>query len=452
MTTSLADLGLREAARLVARRKVSPVELVDAALDRIASVDPSLNAMLTVTAEPARDAARHALQQAGKRRATPALLPGLPITIKDLILTKDAPTTCGSRIFGEGLPGGHDAPVVRNLRRAGAAILGKNNLHEIALGVTTVNEHFGPARNPHDPTRVSGGSSGGSAVAVAAGMGLASVGTDTRGSIRIPSAWCGIVGLKPTYGLVSTEDVLPLAPSLDHVGPMTRRVEDAALLLGAMVGRRAYAERLLRAVDRAPRRLTIGVAEFFLRDADGEIVAAVEKAVDALRRMKHRIVAVDLPELEPSHEASRVIVLAEAIAFHDRLLKENPSGYGPMVRERLEGGYQLSAMQYVKAEEVRAELLEAYMALFREVDCLVGATLPLFPPTIGTMNVKLGSRQMSLAEACCTYNAPQNLTGVPALSIPCGNGRAGLPIGLQLIAGPGREDIVLGVGAILEKR
>jgi aspartyl-tRNA(Asn)/glutamyl-tRNA(Gln) amidotransferase subunit A len=449
MTTSLADLGLREAARLVTRRKVSPVELVDAALARIDARNPELNAMITVTAEPAREAARRVADRLGRRSAPALLLPGIPLTIKDLILTRDALTTCGSRIFGDGLPAGQDAPVVQRLRRAGATIIGKNNLHEIALGVTTVNEHFGPARNPHDPTRVAGGSSGGSAVAVAAGMGQGSVGSDTRGSIRIPSAWCGTVGLKPTYGLVSTEDVLPLAPSLDHLGPMTRRVEDAALLLGAMVGRPAYTKRLLRAVDRAPRALTIGVAEFFLRDADAEIVAAVERAVDSLRRKKHRIVAVELPELEPAHEASRVVVLAEAIAFHDRILKERPSGYGPLVRERLEGGYQLSALQYVKAEEVRAELLAAYTALFREVDCVIGATLPIFAPPIGTANVSLGGREMSLAEACCTYNAPQNLTGVPALSLPAGTNRAGLPIGIQLIAGLGRDDVVLAVGAVL---
>jgi aspartyl-tRNA(Asn)/glutamyl-tRNA(Gln) amidotransferase subunit A len=451
MTTSLADLGLREAARLVARRKVSPIELVDAALARIEAKNPDLNAMISVTAEPARLAAKRVTARLGRRSAPALLLPGLPVTLKDLILTRDGPTTCGSRIFGEGLPADRDAPVVRNLRAAGAAIIGKNNLHEIALGVTTVNEHFGPARNPHDRTRVAGGSSGGSAVAVASGMGLGSVGSDTRGSIRIPSAWCGTVGLKPTYGVVSTEDVLPLAPSLDHLGPMTRRVEDAALLLGAMVGRRAYAERMLRAVDRAPRRLTIGVAEFFLRDAEPEIVAAVEHAVAALQRKRHRIVAVELPELEPAHEASRVVVLAEAIAFHDRILKERPSGYGPLVRERLEGGYQLSALQYVKAEEVRAELLEAYTRLFREVDCLVGATLPIFAPPIGTASVSLGGREMSLAEACCTYNAPQNLTGVPALSIPAGTNRAGLPIGVQLIAGLDRDDVVLAVGAELER-
>jgi aspartyl-tRNA(Asn)/glutamyl-tRNA(Gln) amidotransferase subunit A len=452
MSTSLADLGLREAARLVARRKVSPVELVDAALERIAELNPTLNAFITVTADAAREAAARAERRMAKRGSTSPLLPGLPISVKDLILTQDAPTTCGSRIFGDGLPAGRDAPVVAHLRRAGAAIIGKNNLHEIALGVTTVNEHFGPARNPHDPTRVSGGSSGGSAVAVAAGMGLGSVGSDTRGSIRIPSAWCGTVGLKPTYGLVPVDDVLPLAPSLDHLGPMTRRVEDAALLLGAMVGRRALADRLLRSVDRKPRRMTVGVAEFFLRDADPEIVVAVERAVADLAKMGHTIVAVELPVLEPAHEASRVIVLAEAIAFHDRFVKENRAGYGPMVLERLEGGYPLTALQYVKAEEVRASLLEAYTGMFREIDCLVGATLPLVAPPIGTTTVPFGDREVSLAEACCTYTAPQNMTGVPALSLPCGATRAGLPIGLQLIAGPGREDVVLALGAALERR
>ena len=452
MTTSLADLGLREAARLVERRKVSPVELVEAALARVEADNPKLGAFITVTAESALSAARAVEQRVGRKGRSLGILPGLPISIKDLVLTRDALTTCGSRIFGEGLPAGRDAPMIKNLRRAGAAIIGKNNLHEIALGVTTVNEHFGPARNPHDPRRVAGGSSGGSAVAVAAGMGLASIGSDTRGSIRIPAAWCGIVGLKPTYGLVSTEDVLPLAPSLDHLGPMTRRVEDCALLLGAMVGRRSLTERLLEAVDRKPKRLRVAVCEFFLRAADPAVVARVERAIDEIRRLKHEIVAVEIPDLEPSHEASRVIVLAEAIAFHDPYVRANPAGYGPRVRERLEGGYELSALQYVKAEEVRASLLEAYTGLFREVDCVVGASLPIVAPPIGTTHVKLEDGEVTLAEAVCRYNAPQNLTGVPAISIPCGTDPSGLPIGLQLIAAPGRENTLLGLGAAIEER
>ena len=446
MANDLADLGLRDAARLVSRRKLSPVDLVEAALARVEAENPRLNAVITVLAEPARAAARRVERAVARGSAGP--LAGVPVTIKDLIVTQDAATTLGSRVLPDGLPPAPDAPVVARIRRAGGVVIGKANLHEIALGVTTVNEHFGPARNPWNPERIAGGSSGGSAVAVAAGMGLGSVGTDTRGSIRIPAACCGITGFKPSYGAVSTEGVFPLAATLDHVGPMTRSVEDAAVLFGVMTGSRRRAAAAMAAVDRKPRRrFKLGVAEFFLRDIDPESLRAIEGAVKTLEKLGAEVVSVELPSLEPALEASRVIVLAEAISYHDELLKQHRDGYGPNVRARLEGGYDLTALQYVRAEEVRLELLADYGRLFSEVDCLVGAVLPGVAPSIETQQLTVGSRTVSLAEAFCHFNAPQNMTGAPALSIPCGFGRDGLPIGLQLIAGVGRDEALLGIGA-----
>ncbi len=451
MATNPTDLGLREAARLVSARRLSSVELVAATLERIDQLNPGLNAFITVTADSAREAATRADRATASRRAKLGTLHGVPISLKDLILSREAPTTAGSRIFGAGLPAGRDAPAVSRLRKAGAVVVGKANLHEVALGVTTANEHFGPARNPWNPALIPGGSSGGSAVAVAARMGQASVGSDTRGSIRIPAACCGITGLKPSYGLVSTEDVVPLAPSLDHLGPMTRSAEDAAVLLGAMVGRRSLASQLLRAVDRKPRALTIAISEYFLRDADPEIVTAVEVAARQLAKLGHRLVSVDIPELEESLDASRVIVLAEAAAFHDSYLKSNPAGYGPNVKSRLEGGYQLSAVQYVKAEERRVALIAAYAELFHSVDALLGAALPVSPPPIGTQQLVLGGETVSIAEVLCRYTAPQNLTGVPALVLPGGFTKARLPIGLQLVAGLGRDATVLALGAQFQR-
>ncbi len=452
MPTNPAQLGLREAARRIAGGKLSPIELLDAALAQIDRFNPELNAFIAVTAQSAREAASRA-ERAVSRRGRGRLGPlhGVPLSLKDLILSREAPTTAGSKIFGPGLPANTDAPVAARLRRAGAVIIGKTNLHEVALGVTTLNEHFGTARNPWNPALIPGGSSGGSAVAVATGMGQASIGSDTRGSIRIPAACCGITGLKPSYGLVSTEGVVPLAATLDHVGPMTRSAEDAAVVLGAMVGRRALADRFLRAVDRKPRSLTIAISEYFVRDADPEIVASVEEAARQLAKLGHRIVAVEIPELDAALEASRVIVLAEAVAFHDRHLKDNPGGYGPIVKSRLEGGYQLSAMQYVKAEEHRVMLLAAYAELFHEVDVLVGACLPVTPPPIGTQTIRLAGQEISISEALCRYNAPQNLTGVPALAIPCGITRSKVPIGMQLIAGLGRDATVLAIGAQFQR-
>ena len=447
--TNPSHLTIRAAARLIARGKLSPVDLVTESLARIEAGNQRLGAFITVTAKSAHAAAVKAERNVAAGRG--GALAGIPISVKDLIVTIDAPTTLGSRVIPGGRPAGPDAPVIGRLRRAGAIVIGKTNLHEVALGVTSVNEHFGPARNPWDPTRVAGGSSGGSAVAVATGMGLGSVGTDTRGSIRIPSACCGTVGLKPTYGTIPTDGVFPLAATLDHIGPMARSVEDVAFLFGVMTGSARRARAVLGAVDRKPGRKKIAVCEYFIRDADQEIATAIETAIKLLARRGATLVSVEIPELEPALEASRVIVLAEAIAYHDELLRRNPDGYGPILKSRLEGGYQLSALQYVQAEERRLELLTAYANLFQEIDCLIGAVLPVAPPKIGTQAVPMAGVETPLSEAFCRYNAPQNMTGVPALALPCGFGKSGLPIAMQLVAGSGREEIILGLGAAYQR-
>ncbi|MHB1327357.1 MAG: amidase [Gemmatimonadales bacterium] len=448
--TDPMQLGLRAAARAVSRRQISPVELVEAALAQVGRTNPKLNALLSLTVDSALSSA-HRVERAVMAKRAVGPLAGVPISIKDLILTRDAPTTLGSNIIPGGLPAAVDAPVVARLRRAGAAIIGKANLHEVALGVTNVNEHFGPARNPWDPTRIAGGSSGGSAVAVAAGMGLGSVGTDTRGSIRIPAACCGVVGFKPTYGAVSSEGVFPLAASLDHVGPIARSVEDAAIMFAVMAGGRARLADVLRAVDRTPPRPRIGVAEFFLRDLDREVAKSVEAALKEFERFGAQLVSVDIPELEPALEASRVIVLAEAISYHDPMIRKNRKGYGPNVLARLMGGYQVIGLELVRAEAVRLELMSAYTKLFGEVDALIGAVLPVEAPRISSKMLKVGGKRIPLAEGFCRYNAPQNLTGVPALALPCGMTRSGLPIGLQIIGGWGHDAKVLGLGAAFQR-
>jgi len=449
--TELTTLGLREAARLVARRRVSPVELVDAVLARIDRLNPELNAFLTVTADSARAAAGRAERRLARRGRTPqGSLFGVPISVKDLMLTREAPTTAGSRLFGKGLPAGTDAPVVARLRRAGAILVGKTNLHEVAFGVTTVNEHFGPARNPWDRRRVAGGSSGGSAVAVAAGLGAGSVGTDTRGSIRIPAACCGIVGLKPTFGLIPIDGVVPLAPTLDHVGPMTRSVEDAALMLGAMRGSRAATAEYLGAADRRSRRLRVGVAPYYLRGADGEVGAAVESVLRSLARLGWPIIEMKLPELDQALEASRVIVLAEALAFHERWLRTRRRAYGRLVRSRMLGGRKLTAVDYVRATEQRTLLEAAFHEAFRHVDVIVGATLPTLPVRIGAASVRIGGVPTPLSEAYCRFNSPQNLIGVPALTLPVGRSGSGLPIGAQVVSAWGDEATLLGAARTIE--
>lgn len=442
-------LTLARASGLIKARRLSPVELVEATLERVGRLNPQLNALLSISGDQARDAA-HRAERRLRRGATAHPLTGIPISVKDLVVTGDGPTTLGSKIVPDGIPAGPDADVVARLRRAGAIVIGKANLHEVAFGVTTDNEHFGPARNPWDRRRIAGGSSGGSAVAVAAGLGLGSVGTDTRGSIRIPAACCGVVGLKPTYGAVSCDGVFPLAATLDHVGPITRTVDDAALMFAAMASSRR-SSLAAAAVRRKARGARIGVSEFFLRDVESEIGLAIEGAIRTLAKQGARIVSVDLPALEGSLEASRVIVGAEALGYHDGFLRDNPGGYGPLVRSRLETGYALTALQLVRAEEHRLRLAAEYQALFEETDCLLGATIPVLPPEIGTLGVRLGGRDLSLAEAFCHFNAPQNLTGMPALALPCGRSRSGIPVSMQLVANLGREDLLFSIGATYQR-
>ncbi len=434
--------GAREIARAVSEQRLSAIEMAEALSAHIDRVDPELHAFLLRNPRLQRQA-----------RTARGPLAGVPISIKDIILTRGMPTTAGSRTFGEGLPGTRDALVVRRLRRAGALILGKTNLHELAMGVTTVNEHFGPSRNPWDRDRVPGGSSGGSAVAVAVGMGAGSVGTDTRGSIRIPAACCGVTGLKPTYGLVPTEGVVPLAASLDHVGPLARSVEDAALLLGVMAGGSRRVARWLAAVDSPARPAArIGLCDWFLSDLDPSVEGPVRGAIGVFERAGFPIRPVEIEGLAEAHAASGVITSAEALAFHAQRLQENPEGIGPAVRERLAKGAGLTAVDLVRAYHTQAVVTAAFLQAFETVDCLAGAVLPGLPPRIGEHTVRVGERDAPTLDAFTRLTSPANMAGLPALALPCGTTPAGLPVALQLIAAPGREDVVLALGAWLQRQ
>ncbi len=428
----------------VRKGRITPEALVDACITRISGLNPRLNAFLSLNPR----ARAEALTLRADRRAP---LYGVPIAIKDLILGADAPATAGSRIFGEGLTSDHDAPVLRRLRRAGAVIVGRTNLHELALGVTNLNEHFGPARNPWDTTRVPGGSSGGSAVAVAARMVPAAIGSDTRGSIRIPAALCGITGLKPTYGLVPTDDVIPLSWSLDHVGPITTSVIDAAVLLGAMTtpaATRAYTA----ATRRSIRRLRVGVCEYFLRDLAPDVERAVRAAVDVLAAEGARVEEIALPQIDPSHGVSATITLAEAVTYHERALRERPEGFGPAVRGRLERGFNLTAVELVQAQRARVEITAAFDRVFRDVDCVVGATVPAVAQPIGRDELQLRGRTTTLLAEYPRLTSPANLAGIPALSVPCGFDANGLPIGFQIMAARRRDAVVLAVGAAYQRK
>ena len=407
---------------------------------RIAALEPGLR---TLIAQNPR-----VLDEAARARSGP--LAGVPITVKDLILTRGIRTTAGSRTFGDGLPGASDAPVIRRLKRAGAVILGKNNLHEVAMGVTTVNEHFGPTRNPWDRNRVSGGSSGGSAAAVAAGLGVASVGTDTRGSIRIPAACCGVTGFKPTYGLVDTTGVIPLAPSLDHVGPIARSVEDAAVLLGVMAGWPRRAARWLQAVDGRPA-LRLGICEWFFAELDPAVELLVRDAIAVFGAGGSPVQPVEVDGLTEAHRASGVLTSAEALAYHADRLAAEPEGFGPLIRQRLEHGRNLTAVDYVRANQARALVQAGFVEAFRRVDVLLAPVLPALPPPIGSTEVQIDGRPTPVLDAFTRRNSVANMGGLPACSLPCGFTPEGMPVGLQLIAAPNRDDAVLALGAWFQR-
>ncbi len=448
--TPLHWLGLAELARWIAGRQISPVEVVDSTLARIERLNPRLNAFVRVLEGPARQAARRAEQRLGWGSPL-GPLHGVPVSVKDIMLTREAPTTAGSKIYGEGLESRTDSLVVARLRRAGAILVGKTQLHEVALGITSLNEHFGPVRNPWNLERVPGGSSGGSAAAVAAGLGYASLGTDTRGSVRVPAACCGVTGIRPTTGLVPTEGVLPLSWTLDQVGPLTHSIEDAALVLAVIAGGRGRWGRYRLAIARGVRGLKLGVCDYHLRNVEPAVAAAVEEAVDALVEAGAERRDLRVPELDESLEASYVIGGAEAVTYHDSSLRERPEAYGPAVRARLESGYALKAIDYVRAQRKRQRVVAAFAEVFAEVDVLVGATLPTAAALIGEEEIEIAGRRESIVDAYMRLSAPQSMGGVPAASVPGGFTPAGLPIGLQLIAARRREDLVLAVGGELQR-
>jgi aspartyl-tRNA(Asn)/glutamyl-tRNA(Gln) amidotransferase subunit A len=459
-TADVSHLSVAAAADLMRRRELSPVELVRAVVDRIAAVGASVNAFIAWHAEEVMQAARRA-EEALLRGDPLGPLHGIPIAVKDLVFTADLPTTAGTRVLKDRLPRA-DATVIRRLREAGAILVGKLNLHELAYGVTSANPHFGPVRNPWQLNRIAGGSSGGSAAAVAASLCLASLGTDTGGSIRIPAACCGVVGLKPTYGRVSRHGVLPLGWSLDHVGPIARNVADAALLLRVLAGPDPHdptasplpVPDYTRVLDGDLQGVRIGVLrEFFIEpgEIDPAVAGAVEEAARVLERGGARVEEVAVSLLRYAPAAQFFTLSTEASAQHGRLLRRHARELGVDVRRRLELGEFVTATQYVRAQQARRRLVRECAELFRRVDLLVTPTLPVTAPPIGAEMVTLGGRARQVQPTLTRCTSPWNLTGLPAISIPCGFGDEGLPMGLQIIGRPFDEGTVLRAASVYEQ-
>jgi len=446
MTDDLRKLTLADAAELLASRKISAHELATAVISKIEELNPDLRAFITVV-------------RPGRVSEHRPPLNGVPISVKDLYDTKGIRTTAGSKVYAERIPE-EDATVIKKLKEAGAVIVGKTNLHEFAFGVTTVNPHYGIARNPWDRERISGGSSGGSASAVALGLGFASLGTDTGGSIRIPASLCGIVGLKPTYGRVSLRGVVPLSWSLDHAGPMTRTVRDAAILMEIIAGhdpRDASASNLdvpryTAALTKNIRGIRIGIPNnHFYERLSPAVENAIRPAIHVLEKLGAEIVGIDIPGIDVHRPIWLQIASPEAYSYHETFLRQHASLYGADVRGRLEAGRALLSIDYVRAQRARTRLKQQCRQLFENVDVIVTPTAPIAAPRIEDANKPWGSEPETAVAALTRFTRFFNVVGLPAISIPCGFTSEGLPVGLQIAGRAFDESTVLRVAHAYEQ-
>ncbi len=430
---SLADLS----GELQARR-LSPVEVVRALLGRI-EVDES-NSFITVTAVRALEEASRAeaeILTGGFRGA----LHGVPVGLKDLIYTAGVRTTMGSAFFADYVPD-ESATVARRLEAAGSILIGKTNTHEFAYGPTGDRSYFGPTRNPHDTTRITGGSSGGSGAAVASCLCYGALGSDTGGSIRIPASLCGTVGMKPTFGRVSKRGVFPLSWSLDHVGPLTRTVRDNAMMLNVLAG---YDAKDPHSIDRPPEDFTrdvesglggaaIGLlSSLYFEHLDEEVEARVREAVEVFASLGARVREVEVPNLGETLRAQRLILAAEAYAVHEERLENEPEKFGEEVRERLMDGERPKAYRYANARRRGMLATDEFDRVLESVDVLLTPTLPIAATEVDRREILIGDYEENVRSALTRLTGPTDLTGHPSLSVPCGRTTSGLPVGLQLI-------------------
>jgi aspartyl-tRNA(Asn)/glutamyl-tRNA(Gln) amidotransferase subunit A len=439
-------------------REVSPVEVTEAYLARIEEVDKKLNAYITVTADVAREAAKRAESEiaAGNWRGP---FHGVPVALKDLCYTKGIATTGGSKILEEFVPD-YDCTFWSRLAAQGAVLLGKLNLHEFAYGITSSNPHWGVVKNPYDTTRIPGGSSGGSAAAIVAQMAAATIGSDTAGSIRIPAAFCGCVGLKPTWSRVSRYGVIPLSDSLDHAGPITRTVRDAALMLGVIAGhdpKDATSSRELvpdytQALDRDIRGMRIGVIKELRGGVSAEVEHAFASAIETLGKLGASVDEVSVPSMDTAL-AFRAIIGAEALEFHDNWLKTRAGDYGEDVRERLIAASMISASDYVRAQRARTVMLADAMQALEKHDVLLAPVSAIPAPRIGThpgRPLDDKGEVVDINSMIIRFTMPFDATGQPALALPTGLSPDGLPLSMQIIGRPFGESSLIRVADAYE--
>lgn len=456
--SELCYLSLRSLATLIQRQEISPIEATEAVLDRVDKFDSQLNTFITLLDGEALTQARAATEeiQQGRYRGP---LHGIPIAVKDLYYTKGVRTTVGSKILSDFIPN-YDATVIARLREAGAIVIGKLNMHEFARGATNSSSLIGACCNPWDTLRVTGGSSGGSGAALAAGLCFGSLGSDTGGSIRIPAAFCGIVGLKPTYGRVSRHGVFPLSWSLDHAGPMARTVMDAALMLQVIAGhdsqdpttRTAMVPDFAAALTGDIRGVRIGIPkEFFFEQLDAEVGNAVRAAIQSLERDGARVEEVSLPLSKFAAAAGRIISLTESAEIHENFLRTRMNDYSPDVRSGFLAGQLILGKHYMKAQRVRGLIRQEMQAVLKRVDALVTPTVPVPAPRLGETMLTIGNETIDTMSVLSRLTRQANLAGFPAISVPCGFTEGSLPIGMQLIGRPFAEASILQIAHAYEQ-
>ena len=454
----LCFLTAGQLSRLIRRKEVSPVEVTQAHLARIDALEPILNSFITVTGEEAMAAARQAEQeiQQGNYRGP---LHGVPLGLKDLFRTQGIRTTSGSKIFHDTFPS-EDCTIAARFQEAGTILLGKLNMHQFAYGPTGENPDYGDMHNPWNPELITGGSSGGSGSAAAAGQCTLTMGSDTGGSIRIPAALCGIVGLKPTYGRLSRHGLTPLSWCMDHPGPLVRSVEDAALVMNALSGydakdpasARVSVPDFTTALTGEIKGLRIGVPrEYFQVPRDPQVEHATRRAIELLGELGATVTEVSMPLFHTSAAISTTILMAEAAALHRDLVLSRGAEYYPPIRLRLEAGLFFSAADYVQAHRARALFNHQSRELFQQVDILAGPMEPVTAPKIGATKVQVGKITQGAIPTLTQYSRPFNLNGYPAISVPCGFSQDNLPMGLQLAGRPFEEETVLRVAHAYEQ-
>ncbi len=443
--------------KAIRKKEISPLEVTRAFLERIKNHDQKINAFITLLTSSALRAARQAEKEIlkGKYRGP---LHGMPFAAKDLFFTKGIRTTCGSKILTDFVPR-YDAAVIERLFSAGAILLGKLNMHEFAYGTTSVNPHYGAVRNPWDRERITGGSSGGSAAALACSFAPLTLGTDTGGSIRIPAALCGVAGLKPTYGRISRYGVYPLCWSLDHPGPMAKSVADLALAMNILAGHdprdpaspKVSVPNYSQALTKDLEGIRLGVPDRYYFDRlDQEVHTAVKKAIRDLKGLGAKVQPISIPYLHEASAAAFVALVAEGAAALEKWHLTRSRDLGEDVRARLNLGAAIKATQYLKAQRVRGKVREIFMEAFKKVDALITPQLPITAPKIGQSNISWGKGTESVVAALTRFTRIYNLIGIPSLCLPCGYSSSGMPIGLQIAAKPFAEETVLKVGHAYE--